>query len=134
MLEKQVQLLRVSLEESDGHKRYLEMVNRVKEAESRASELQRELKHMERLTLEQGKALEKITNENDMPAQLRNLREKLRLQRDKNRELEERLKREERNNIALTDRMVGLEQQNRGLKSSKKEQTPAEDDFDVTLV
>jgi hypothetical protein len=63
------------LEESDGHKRYTEMVNRVKEAEMRASEWQKQVRHMERIADGQGKALEKIVNENDMPSQIRSLRE-----------------------------------------------------------
>lgn len=50
-LEKQNTLLRVRLEESDGHKRYTEMVTRVKDAEARAAEMQRHMKHMEKITL-----------------------------------------------------------------------------------
>lgn len=54
---------------------------------------------MEKIQIGQGKALEKITNENDYPAQVKQLREQLRVARDKNREMDERLRREEKNTI-----------------------------------
>lgn len=63
------------------------------------------------------------------------MREQLRLQRDKNRDMEERLKKEEKNNIMHNDRMITLEQANRELKSKRAaggHGVSSEDDFDLT--
>lgn len=108
-LEKAHQQMRMRLEDSDGHKRYQEMRDRLKDAELRNLELSRLVKSMERISNGQGKALERIVNEKDYPTQIKALQEQLRLVREKNKELDERLRREERSTIALQDRCVSFE-------------------------
>ena len=113
--------LKQKLETSDGHQKYAEMQAKVKEADARSLDLARQLRHMERIQVGQGKALEKITNENDHPTQIKTLKDQLKVARDKNRELDERVRREEKNTIVLQERMVSLEEKNRELVAALKE-------------
>lgn len=71
---------------------------------------------MERIQQGQGRALEKMTNDNEYPKQIRDLQEQLKGAREKCRELEERAKREERASLLAQERMVGLEEKNRKLQ------------------
>jgi hypothetical protein len=49
--------------------------------------------------MDQGKALEKITNENDYPLKIKNLVEELRYSREKLLEAQEKLRRDEKTSI-----------------------------------
>ena len=72
---------------------------------------------MDRIQAGQGKALEKITNHNDMPAQIKQLTDQLKLMRDRNRELDERLRREEKAGVLLQERFITLEEKYKDLKA-----------------
>ena len=115
--------MRYRLEDNETHRRYAENQAKLKEAELKNLDLQKEIRAMQRIQVEQGKALEKITNENDMPSKLKALTDHLRLEKEKNRELNERVRREERNTIMLQDKMVAYEEKVRelqGLVKAKK--------------
>ena len=75
---------------------------------------------MERIQVGQGRALEKMTNDNEYPKQIRDLQEQLKGAREKCKEQEERAKREEKASMNAQDRMVGLEEKNRQLKEMIK--------------
>ena len=60
----------------------------MKEAEKRNQELIREIKALQRIQNEQGKALEKMTTENDYVSKIKNLMDELRLAREKVKDLE----------------------------------------------
>lgn len=71
------------MEYKEGYGRLTELEDKLKETEKRNKELQREINSMTRIQMDQGKALEKITNENDYPMKIKNLVEELRYTREK---------------------------------------------------
>ena len=109
------------LDDADGHKRYADLQSKVKESEAKAQELTKQLRHMERIQLGQGKALEKITNENDHPTQIKTLKDQLKVAKDKNRDLDERLRREERNSLILQEKTIAMEERTRELVQALRE-------------
>jgi hypothetical protein len=70
--------------------------------------------------MDQGKALERITNENDYPNRIKTLVEELRVSRDKIRDLEEKARREEKHSLQIQEYMVKLEETCRDLKHKLK--------------
>lgn len=80
---------------------------------------------MQRIQSDQGKALQRITNENDYPMKIKGLVEELRVAREKILALDERVKREEKNAIQSQERMVQLEEICRELKSRLKAKSDA---------
>ncbi len=54
---------------------------------------------MERIQVGQGRALDKMTNDNEYPKQIRDLQEQLKGAREKCKELEEKFKREEKTSL-----------------------------------
>ncbi len=75
---------------------------------------------MERIQAGQGRALDKMTNDNEYPKQIRNLQEQLRLAKEKAKEWEERVRKEERNSLVMQERMVSLEERCRELQAIVK--------------
>ena len=70
-LKKQNYSLQQKLEYKEDFARVLEMEEKLKEAERKNQELVRELKVLQRIQSDQGKALEKITNETENPLKVK---------------------------------------------------------------
>ncbi len=87
-LKKDNAMLRGRMDTEVGLEKLMKYENALKEAEKRNTELIREIKALQRIQNEQGKALEKITTENDYVNKIKNLMEELRIAREKNKELE----------------------------------------------
>ena len=86
------------------------MEEKLKEAERKNQELVRELKVLQRIQSDQGKALEKITNETENPMKVKQLAEEVRIGKERTRDLEEKLRKEERNSMQIHDYMIKLEE------------------------
>ncbi len=78
------------------YKRFTDLQSQLKESTQKNLELSKQLRTMERIQQGQGRALEKMTNDNEYPKQIRDLQEQLKGAREKCKELEEKAKREER--------------------------------------
>ena len=79
-------------------------------------DLVRQIKVMERIQNGQGRALDKITNDNEYPKQIRQLQEQVKVARDKVKEYEEKARKDEKQAMVVQERMVKLEMLNRELK------------------
>ena len=77
----------------------MELEDKLKESERRCQDLAKEVKSMARIQNDQGKALEKIMNERDYMNKIKHLQEELRKSKEKTKELEDRLRREEKNSL-----------------------------------
>ncbi|TNV84743.1 hypothetical protein FGO68_gene14348 [Halteria grandinella] len=110
-------MLRIRLENKQEFSRHTELEDKVKEKDLLIAQLTKEVKSLQRIQLDQGKALYKITNEHDYPQKIRMLMEELRIAREKNVQMEERLKREERHALQAQERMVGLEERCRDMQN-----------------
>ena len=62
-------------------------------------DLVRQIKVMERIQNGQGRALDKITNDNEYPKQIRQLQEQVKVARDKVKEYEEKARKDEKQAI-----------------------------------
>ena len=71
--DKTIQALRSQLSDSETYKRFTELQTQLKEATSKNAELVKQLRTMERIQQGQGRALEKMTNDNEYPRQIRDL-------------------------------------------------------------
>ena len=100
------------------------MEEKLKEAERKNQELVRELKVLQRIQSDQGKALEKITNETENPLKVKQLAEEVRIGKERTRDLEEKLRKEERNSMQIHDYMIKLEETCRDLKSKLNQKNP----------
>ena len=89
---------------------------------------------MERIQDGQGRALDKITNDNEYPKQIRQLQEQVKVARDKVKEYEERARRDERQAMVVQERMVKLEIQNRELKGKHCVSNDQDDDLKYGLL
>ena len=81
-----------------GYDKIMELQAQLKDAEQRNSELTKELKSMHKIQVEQGRALEKITDENDYPVRIKAMVEELRYTKERNKTLEQKFRNEERIN------------------------------------
>ena len=91
-----------------GLEKLMQYENSLKEAEKRNQELIREIKALQRIQNEQGKALEKMTTENDYVSKIKNLMDELRLAREKVKDLEERQKKDEKTVKSQFEHMIKL--------------------------
>ena len=66
-----------------------DLMGKVEKAERQNSELKAENLSLKRVSNVQGKALNKMVNENDYPSKFKNLMDELRFYKDKVRQLEE---------------------------------------------
>lgn len=92
--------------------------NRLKESERLNKEYQQEIKAMQRIQAQQGKALESMTNETELPSRLNALQNDLRVQKEQNRIFRQKLYEAEKNNVRLHEQMVMLEETVRELRSA----------------
>jgi hypothetical protein len=61
--------------------------------------------------------LEKITNETENPLKIKQLAEEVRIGKERTRDLEEKLRKEERSSMQIHDYMIKLEETCRDLKN-----------------
>lgn len=111
-------MLRSRCDTEVGLEKLMKYESALKEAEKRNTELIREIKALQRIQNEQGKALEKITTENDYVNKIKNLMEELRIAREKNKELESKQKKDEKTVKTQFDHMMKLQERCRELKAS----------------
>ncbi len=116
-LKKQNYSLQQKLEYKEDFARVLEMEGKLKEAERKNQELMRELKVLQRIQSDQGKALEKITNDTENPQKVKQLAEEVRIGKERTRDLEEKLRKEERSSMQIHDYMIKMEETCRDLKN-----------------
>lgn len=100
-----------------GLEKLMQYENSLKEAEKRNQELIREIKALQRIQNEQGKALEKMTTENDYVSKIKNLMDELRLAREKVKDLEERQKKDEKTVKSQFEHMIKLQEKCKELKA-----------------
>ena len=98
-LKKENDTLKQRLENKQEFQKQVELEDKLKESEAMVSALKKEVRSVQRIQLDQGKALQRMTNENDYPQKIKNLMEELRVSRDRVIQLDERLKREEKSSI-----------------------------------
>lgn len=79
-------------------------------------ELQKEVKSMQKIQMEQAKALEKITDENDYPMRIKAMVDELRCAKEHNKQLQTRLRQEEKVNKTQHEQLVRMEETIRELK------------------
>ena len=77
-------------------KRLSDAQAKVKERDGVIGDLVRQIKVMERIQNGQGRALDKITNDNEYPKQIRQLQEQVKVARDKVKEYEEKARKDEK--------------------------------------
>jgi hypothetical protein len=95
-LKRDNQTLRNRMDTEVGLEKLMKYENALKEAQQRNQELIREIKALQRIQNEQGKALEKITTENDYVTKIKNLMDELRIAREKIKDLESKQKKDEK--------------------------------------
>jgi len=103
-----------------GYDKINDLHAKLKETELRNQQLVTELKHMHKIQHEQGKALEKITDENDYPSRIKTMVEELRCSKERNRALEQKLRVEEKSNKSLLDQVVRVEEALREIRGASK--------------
>ncbi|CDW76996.1 UNKNOWN [Stylonychia lemnae] len=89
-LKKEVQSLRQRLDTDSGIEKQMKLESNLKEAEKRNQELMREIKALQKIQNEQGKALDKITNSNDYINKIKNLMDELKLTKERLKDFEEK--------------------------------------------
>ena len=115
-LKKDNENLRARLENKVGFQRQVELEDRLKESDNLIAALKKEIRSLQRIQNDQGKALHRVIAENEYPQKINSLIEELRVTREKNLALEERIKREEKSSKIAQERMVQLEEKCRELK------------------
>ncbi len=75
---------------------------------------------MHKIQVEQGRALEKITDEHDYPVRLKAIVEEMRYCKERNKTLEQKLRNEEKTNRQQHEHMVRLEETIREMKGISK--------------
>lgn len=75
---------------------------------------------MHKIQFEQGRALEKITDEKDYPQRINSLVEEVRCMKERNRALEQRLRVEEKTSKQQLEHIIRLEENIRELKGAVK--------------
>jgi hypothetical protein len=84
------------LAESDLVKRLSDAQAKIKEKDGVIGDLVRQIKLMERIQNGQGRALDKITNDNEYPKQIRQLQEQVKVARDKVKEYEDKARKDDK--------------------------------------
>jgi TolA-binding protein len=77
----------------------------------------REIKALQRIQTEQGKALEKMTTENDYVGKIKGLMDELRMAKEKIKEMEEKMKKDEKTMKSQFEHMMKLQEKCKELKS-----------------
>ena len=90
---------------------------RNKQLEAQNQELTRELRSMNKIQKEQGRALERITDENDYPSKIKQLVEELRYFKERNRVLDAKCRDEERKYRQQSDHLARVEESLKELKA-----------------
>jgi len=70
----------------------LELQAKLKDSEERNMELTNEIRHLERIQQEQGKALERLNDETEYPQRINAMLEEIRVVKERNRQLELKLR------------------------------------------
>ena len=120
--------------ESDLVKRLSDAQAKIKEKDGVIGDLVRQIKLMERIQNGQGRALDKITNDNEYPKQIRQLQEQVKVARDKVKEYEEKARKDDKQAMVVQERMVKLEILNRELKGKHSLSNDQEDDLKYGLL
>lgn len=94
------------------------MENKLKESERLNKEYQLEIKAMQRIQMQQSKALEQITNENDFSGKVQTLQNELRIVKEQNRQFRQKLYDTEKNNQRMHQTMMSLEETVRELRAA----------------
>eukprot|EP00347_Sterkiella_histriomuscorum_P007411 403349026 len=100
----------------NGYDKIMELQSKLKETETKNQELSKELKSMHKIQVEQGRALEKITDENDYPIRIKAMVEELRYTKERSKILEQKLRNEEKINKQNQEHMIRLEETIREMK------------------
>eukprot|EP00347_Sterkiella_histriomuscorum_P000768 403374576 len=119
-LKKQNDQLKQKLDHKEGFGRVLELEDKLKEADKKNQELLREVKSMQRIQMDQGKALERMVNEGEFPNKVKHLMEEIRQLKEKHKQSEEKMRRDDKNAMQLQDYLIKLEEQNRESKAKIK--------------
>lgn len=96
--------------------------------------MQKELKIHQKIQFDQGKALEKISNETDQPGKLRHLQEELRIGKERIKELEEKCRKEEKSSMQIHEYMIKLEENCRELKAKLNQKNPAPQNSEQSVI
>jgi DNA repair exonuclease SbcCD ATPase subunit len=116
-LKKDNSTLRNRIDTEVGLEKLMKYENSLKEAEKRNQELLREIKALQRIQTEQGKALEKMTTENDYVGKIKGLMDELRMAKEKIKEMEEKMKKDEKTMKSQFEHMMKLQEKCKELKS-----------------
>lgn len=106
-----------------GYDRMLELQAKLKDSEERNMELTNEIRHLERIQQDQGKALERLTDETEYPQRINAMLEEIRVVKERNRQLELKLRQEIARGKQQTEQIVRLEETIRELKQIGKRQS-----------
>ena len=87
--------------------------------------LLREIKALQRIQTEQGKALEKMTTDNDYVAKVKALMDELRLAKEKIKEMDEKMKKDEKTMKSQFEHMMKLQEKCKELKAQALGQNPS---------
>jgi predicted RNase H-like nuclease (RuvC/YqgF family) len=107
-LKKDNATLRNRIDTEVGLEKLMKYENSLKEAEKRNQELIREIKALQRIQSEQGKALEKMTTENDYVSKIKGLMDELRMAKEKIKEMDEKQKKDEKTMKGQFEHMMKL--------------------------
>jgi len=117
-LKKDNATLRNKIDTEVGLEKLMKYENSLKEAEKRNQELIREIKALQRIQSEQGKALEKMTTENDYVSKIKALMDELRMAKEKIKEMDEKQKKDEKTMKGQFEHMMKLQEKCKELKTS----------------
>jgi DNA repair exonuclease SbcCD ATPase subunit len=124
-LKKDNNTLRNRIDTEVGLEKLMKYENSLKEAEKRNQELLREIKALQRIQTEQGKALEKMTTDNDYVAKVKALMDELRLAKEKIKEMDEKMKKDEKTMKSQFEHMMKLQEKCKELKAQALGQPPS---------
>lgn len=116
-LKKDNSTLRNKIDTEVGLEKLMKYENSLKEAEKRNQELIREIKALQRIQSEQGKALEKMTTENDYVSKIKALMDELRMAKETIKTMEEKQKKDEKTMKSQFEHMMKLQEKCKELKA-----------------
>lgn len=113
-------MLRSKLSDKASFARQTELEDKVAERDQVIAGLKKELRSVQRIQKDQGRALQRVIEENEYTVKIQGLIDELRVAREKIVNLEDRWKREEKNGGAAHERMMVLEEKCRELQRALK--------------
>jgi len=113
MNDKEIQRLSQKIEELSGVEKIIALEQNLHEAKEIKSTLEKEIKQLEKQNGEQGKKLDKLTNDVEYHSKIRNLVEELRIWKEKVKRIEDTVKKEKLTRKIQVEVLTKTEEENK---------------------